>query len=28
MIDINFLENSWYFKIRPLKKWEVLFNEW
>ncbi|MDD3144699.1 MAG: cyclic nucleotide-binding domain-containing protein [Candidatus Gracilibacteria bacterium] len=27
MIDINFLENSGYFKIRPLKKGEVLFNE-
>jgi len=28
MIDIDFLENSWYFKIRTLKKWEVLFDEW
>lgn len=28
MIDIDFLENSWYFKTKTLKKWEVLFNEW
>lgn len=28
MIDINFLENSWFFQIKTLKKWEVLFYEW
>lgn len=28
MLDIKFLENSWYFKKIILEKWEVLFDEW
>ncbi len=28
MLDINFLEKSWYFKKISIKTWDVLFNEW
>ncbi len=28
MLDIKFLENSWYFKKVILEKWEILFDEW
>lgn len=28
MLDINLLKNSWFFKIKTLKKWEILFDEW
>ncbi len=27
MLDINFLENSWFFEEKTLKKWELLFDE-
>lgn len=27
-MDINLLENTWYFKLLTLEKWETLFNEW
>lgn len=28
MLNIEFLENSWFFQIKTLEKWEVLFDEW
>lgn len=28
MLNINFLENSWFFQILTLEEWEVLFDEW
>lgn len=28
MIDIEILENSWFFETIKLNQWEVLFNEW
>lgn len=28
MLNINFLENSWFFQILTLDEWEVLFDEW
>jgi len=28
MLDIKFLQNSWFFKERTLDKWEYLFYEW
>jgi len=28
MLNIEFLENSWFFQIRTLEAWEVLFDEW
>ena len=28
MLNIEFLENSWFFQIKTLEAWEVLFDEW
>lgn len=28
MLDLNLLKNSWFFKTKTLKKWEILFDEW
>ena len=28
MINIEFLENTWFFETITLKEWELLFNEW
>jgi len=28
MFNIELLENSWFFKIKTLEAWELLFDEW
>ena len=28
MLNIEFLENSWFFQIKTLEAWEILFDEW
>lgn len=28
MFNIEFLENSWFFQIKTLNEWEILFDEW